>query len=241
MRESCKQAESWWNWHSRHVSGDTKTHWLCFLNNARQSHVFTLLEHRLTHTQTHTHWSPSPFLSLSHLHSSPSTGLQHISSCRRAQRSISKETRAGSMAPSGPSTREGESSLLSTEHFSLLCFSLSHLQTYKRSNSQAPPLLPLRNWWQDWDFYLEKGSRVRHTYLWTTRMKRRYFIFLSTNSFSFTGSGCCRCCIKQRDRGELIRGEASHHCDRFFSGICWILFIFRTSSFLSVVLFFFIW
>lgn len=65
MRESCKQAESWWNWHSRHVSGDTKTHWLCFLNNARQSHVFTLLEHRLTHTQTHTHWSPSPFLSLS--------------------------------------------------------------------------------------------------------------------------------------------------------------------------------
>lgn len=182
MKESCKQAESWWNWHSRHVLVDAKTHRLCFLNNARQSHVFTLLEHLLKRTHTHTHWSPSPFLSLSHLHSSPSTGLQQISSCRGAQRSISKETRAGSMAPSGPCTREAESSLLYTEHFSLLCPSLSRPQTYKRSNSQAPPLLPLRNWWQDWDFYLEKGSRVRHTYLWTTRMKRRYFIFLSTNS-----------------------------------------------------------
>lgn len=41
MSESCKQPESQWNWHSRHVAGDAQTHTVSALLTMPDIHMYS--------------------------------------------------------------------------------------------------------------------------------------------------------------------------------------------------------
>lgn len=110
--------------------------------------------------------------------------------------------------------------------------SRSCLQSCKRRNNKAPPL-PLRNWWQGWASYSEKGSRARRAYLWTTRMKRRYFNIPLLPPFPPhhplprlplpLDSSCC-CCSGSADRETEWEENTSERKDVLLNLDCFFCF-----------------
>lgn len=95
-----------------------------------------------------------------------------------------------------------------------LSFTRLSLSLFQSWPVQAPPP-PLRSWWHAWGSCWAKASRAPRAYLWTTRMKKRYFPQLLPEWERETGktarikAACC--CLSVWDR---------HNEERFRAGVC---------------------